>query len=114
MNESTRRIERLEILGEVKGEVMVFQPMLIKQLSPFGALIQTAFPLQVDSLHDLRLALGELPIVVKARIVHSHISEVEDEGVSYAVGVEFVQPSEHVVEAIKTFVAALAARQQET
>lgn len=111
MSESTRRIERLEIIGELNGEVMVYQPMAVKVLSPFGALIQTAFPLQVDSLHDLRLRLGEVPIVVKARIVHSHISEVEDQGVSYAVGVEFVEPSEHVVDAIKTFVQALAERQ---
>lgn len=96
------------MFGEMSGEVMVLQPVAIKEISRLGALIETGFPLQVDSLHDLRLRLGQVPIIVKGRIVHSHISEVEDKGVLYAIGVEFVEPSEHVIEAIGEFLQRLA------
>jgi hypothetical protein len=49
-----RRDERrFPILGELDGEVMVFQP--------------TGFPFQIDSLHEFRLILGA-PIVVKGRV----------------------------------------------
>ena len=35
---------RLEILGDLQGEVMVYQPMAIRELSHGGAQIETAFP----------------------------------------------------------------------
>jgi hypothetical protein len=109
-----RKTERLEIVGEMMGEVMVYQPMAIRQISRAGAMIETAFPLQVDSLHDLRLMLGDVPIVVKARIVHSHVTEVEDQGVLYAIGVEYVQPSDYVVEAIGEFIRRVGPATQTT
>ncbi len=40
-----RDTERLEILGELLGEVMVFQPMSIKEISNGGAQVETGFPL---------------------------------------------------------------------
>src|SRR5262249_52315091 len=71
--EDRRDNDRIEILGELNGEVMVFQPMTIKEISPGGAQVETAFPLQLDSLHDFRLALGERFIVVKGRVAHCSI-----------------------------------------
>jgi hypothetical protein len=56
------------------GEVMVFQPMAIKEISAGGAQIETAFPLQLNSLHDIRLTLGDRSIIVKGRVVHGHIT----------------------------------------
>jgi len=38
-DENTRDTERVEILGELRGEVMVFQPMAIKEISRGGAQI---------------------------------------------------------------------------
>ena len=46
------------MFGHLQGEVMVFQPMLIKEISLGGALVETRFPLHLNSLHDLRLTLG--------------------------------------------------------
>src|SRR5688572_28208359 len=69
----TRDRERVPILGELRGEVMVFQAMTVLDISYGGAQIETAFPLQLDSLHEFRLTLGERSIVVKGRIAHSHI-----------------------------------------
>jgi len=106
--EPIRKNERLEIFGEMLGEVMVYQPMAIKEISLGGALIETAFPLQVDSLHDVRLMLGELSIIAKGRIAHAHICDVEH-GVVYRIGIEFVEPTEYAKEAITQFMAAIRA-----
>ncbi len=109
-----RKAERLEIYGEMLGEVMVYQPMSIREISRAGALIETKYPLQVDSLHDLRLVLADTSIVVKGRIVHSHICDVEHEGVLYRVGIEFVEPSQYAIEAIEKFMRAIVAGREET
>jgi len=105
--EDRRDNDRIEILGELNGEVMVFQPMTIKEISPGGAQVETAFPLQLDSLHDFRLALGDRLIVLKGRVAHCSISDVEQEIVLYRSGIEFVEPSERVYNAIREFVEAI-------
>ena len=102
-----RDSERILILGELHGEVMVFQPMAIKDISRGGAQVETTFPLQLDSLHDFRLTLGERSIVVKGRVTYCSISDVEQEGVLYRSGVEFVEPSERVADVITDFIDAV-------
>ena len=54
-----RDTERIDLLGSLGGEVMVFQPMGIRQISLGGMQVETGFPLQLDSLHDFRITLGE-------------------------------------------------------
>ena len=88
---------------------MVFQPMAIKEISVGGAQVETAFPLHLNSLHDLRLTLGDRSIVVKARVVHCSISDVEQEGVVYRSGVEFIEPSDRVHGVIAGFIDAVLA-----
>jgi hypothetical protein len=105
--ENQRDTERTEILGELNGEVMVFQPTVIREISRGGAQVETAFPLHLDSLHDFRLTLGERSIVVKGRVTHCSISDVEDEGVLYRSGIEFVEPSARVFSVISEFVEAI-------
>ena len=102
-----RDSERILILGELHGEVMVFQPLTIKDISRGGAQIETAFPLQLDSLHDFRLTLGDRSIVVKGRVTYCSISDVEQEGVLYRSGVEFVDPPERVSDVISEFIDAV-------
>ena len=99
--------ERIQILGELHGEVMVFQPMAIKELSRGGAQVETGFPLHLDSLHDFRLTLGDRSVVVKGRVVHCTISDVEQELVLYRSGLEFVEPSERVFGVIADFIDAV-------
>jgi hypothetical protein len=102
-----RDAERLEILGELHGEVMVFQPMAIKEISRGGAQVETGFPLQLDSLHDFRLTLGDRSVVIKGRVAHCRISDVEHEGVIYQSGIEFVEPSPRVFHVIADFIDAV-------
>jgi PilZ domain len=99
--------QRIQILGELQGEVMIFQPMAIKQISRGGAQVETAFPLQLNSLHDFRLTLGERSIVVKGRVAHSSITDVDQELVVYRSGLEFIEPSDRVTAVIAEFIDAI-------
>jgi len=105
--EDKRDTERIEILGELRGEVMVFQPMAIREISRGGAQVETGFPLQLDSLHDFRLTLGERSIVIKGRVAHCSISDVDQEVVLYRSGIEFIEPPERVAAVITGFIDAI-------
>ena len=98
-----RDAERVTMLGELQGELMVFQPMLVRDVSTGGVTVETRFPLHIDSLHDVRLTLGEVSVVVKGRVVHSRISDVDHDVVTYRTGLEFVEPSRRVAGAITEF-----------
>ena len=102
-----RDTERVEILGELHGEVMVFQPMAIKEMSRGGAQIETGFPLHLDSLHDFRLTLGDRSVIVKGRVVHCSITDVEEGLVLYRSGLEFIEPSGGVSTVISEFIDAI-------
>ena len=102
-----REAERLQILGDLHGEVMVFQPMAVRELSHGGAQVETAFPLHVDSLHEFRLTLGERSVIVKGRVAHCSISDVDQEIVLYRSGIEFIETSERVFGVINDFINAV-------
>jgi hypothetical protein len=99
--------ERVPLEGQVRGEVMVFQPMTILDISVGGVQIETAFALQLDSLHDFRLSLGDRSVVVKGRVAHCHIGELTDVAARYRTGVEFTDLSDHTRNAISDFVMAM-------
>src|SRR3982750_3831727 len=102
--EDKRDTERIQILGELKGEVTVFQPMAIKEISRGGAQIETGLPLQLDSLHEFRLTLGDRSVVVKGRVAHCSITDVEQELVVYKSGIEFIEPADRVAGVIHGFI----------
>jgi hypothetical protein len=101
--------ERVPILGELKGEMMVFQPILVRDISKGGVTIESRFPLHIDSLHEVRLALGDTSVVVKGRVAHSRISDVDQDVVTYRTGLEFVEPSPPVIGAVGKFMDAVKA-----
>ena len=107
MSSDKRDTDRVSILGELRGEIMVFEPMAIKEVSRGGAQIETRFSLQIDSLHDLRLTLGDRSVVVKGRVAHCRISDVDQDIVMYRSGIEFVEPSERVEAVILDFLDAV-------
>ena len=109
MGSDKRDTDRVPILGELHGEIMLFEPMAVKEISHGGAQIETRFPLQIDSLHDLRLSLGDRSVVVKGRVAHCRISDVDQDVVMYRSGMEFVEPSERVEEVISDFIEAIKA-----
>ena len=104
-----REKERVAPTAQLEGAVMVFQSMTVIQISHNGALIETPFPLQLDSLHEFRLSLGEQSVVVKGRIVHCYVGELRNDVTVYRSGIELVEPSEPVRRAIEVFVDMLSA-----
>jgi len=104
-----RDSDRIAIFGDLQGEIMVFEPLHIKELSRGGALVETRFPLTIDSLHELRLTLASNSVVLKGRVAHSRISDVDQEIVTYRSGIEFVEPSDRVREVIVEFLDAIKA-----
>jgi hypothetical protein len=107
--EDKRDRERVEILGELHGEIMIFQPLSIKEISHGGCLVETSFPLHLNSLHDIRLTLADQSVVLKGRVAHCSISDVEQEAVHYKSGVEFIEPSDRVRAVIREFIEAIKA-----
>lgn len=111
MNNDKREGARVAMIARLDGEVMVFQPMVIREVSHRGALVETRFPLHLNSLHDLRLELGTRSVVVKGRVVHSQIADVvDDTTLLYWTGIEFVEPSEHAATAIAEFLDSIASQ----
>ena len=108
MSSAKRDSKRVELLGALHAEVMVFQPCAVREISHGGMQVETGLPLQLDSLHDFRLTLGDQSVVVKGRIAHSRISDVDQDIITYRSGVEFIEPPERVAEAIAMFVDQLA------
>src|SRR5437868_14996786 len=102
--ENKRDTERVQILGELRGEVTVFQPMAIKEISRGGCQVETGFPLHLDSLHEFRLTLGDRSVVVKGRVAHCSISDMDQEIVLYRTGIEFIETSERVFSVINYFI----------
>lgn len=109
MRDEQRDVERIPVLGALLGEVMVFAPMTIREIGVGGASVDTSFPLHLNSLHDLRLALGDISIVIKGRVVHSRISDVDQDLVTYRTGLEFLEPSERVLAALTTYLESVKA-----
>ena len=107
-SESDKRdTERVLILGDLKGEIMLFEPLLIKEISRGGASVETRFPLAMNSLHDLRLTLGAKSVVLKGRVAHIRISDVDQDIVTYRTGIEFVDTSDRILSVIAEFLDAL-------
>ena len=104
-----RSSERIPIPGTVHGDIMVFEPLLVREVSTKGASIETSFPMHINSLHDVRLTLGDISIILKGRVAHSHVSEVKQDVVTYRTGIEFVEPSPAVMGVLTSFLDELKA-----
>jgi len=105
-----RESERIAVLGHLSGAVMVYQPMAIREVGIGGVTVETLFPLHVDSLHQLRLTLHDRSVVLKGRVVHSSVSDLDQEAVVYRSGLEFVEVSPRVTTALTSYVAWLKAQ----
>jgi hypothetical protein len=107
MGDKRRENERVPILRALPGAASVVQAVTIRELGRLGAQVDSTFPLQVDSLHEFKLALGDHPVVVKGRVAHCRVSEVDQNGPVYRSGIEFVEPPEAVSRAIAEFLDGL-------
>src|SRR5215467_3802455 len=99
-----REDERFPISGTLDGSVMVFLPMAITEIAHRGVQVETPFSFQIDSVHELRLVLGNQPVVVKGRVTHCSVVDVAQESVLYRTGLEFLDLPDRLVDVITSFV----------
>lgn len=104
MPDDLRESPRLELLGSLPGEVSVLAPIAIRDLSRRGAQIECAYPLIVGSAHEVRLHLGDRPVIARARVVRCHVADLGHEVVRYVAGLEFVDLPAHAADAIGAFI----------
>jgi hypothetical protein len=112
MAENRREDERIQILGELPGDATVHQAISVKELSRLGAQIESTFPLQLNSLHEFRIALGSQSVIVKGRVVHCRIQDIDSEAVVYRAGIEFVDLPGWVANALDRFLDAVKTGRQ--
>ena len=112
MAENRRDDERIQILGDLSGDATVHQTITVKELSRNGAQIEATFPLQLNSLHEFRLALGSQSVVVRGRIVHCHIHDIDPDAVVYRAGIEFIDMPNWVANALTQFLDAVKTGRQ--
>jgi c-di-GMP-binding flagellar brake protein YcgR len=105
MSDERRREERLRILGTLPGDVTIVEPVRIIDLSQHGASVEIERSLPLESLHDVRLALGDRSAVVKARVAYCRVSDIWPDHMIYRAGLEFLDVSPHVRQAIAAFIA---------
>ncbi|MCX6538714.1 MAG: PilZ domain-containing protein [Acidobacteria bacterium] len=110
MTHDKRSVARVEVPGGLPGEVSVVAPVEIREFSQRGAMLDTAFPLVLNSIHDLRLELDDHSIVVKGRVAHCSIAELGGELVRYRAGIEFVDVPPHAASAIKSYLDGVSER----
>ena len=110
MEQDKRASSRHLVPGGLPGEVSVLAPIEIRDVSERGAQFDTAFPLILDSLHEVRLELEEASIVVRGRVAHCSIADLGGDLVRYRAGIEFVDLPPHAMQAIKAHVYRTAQR----
>jgi len=102
MEQDKRASSRHPVPGGLPGEVSVLAPIEVRDVGEHGAQFDTAFPLILDSIHDVRLELEEAAIVVRGRVAHCSIADLGGDLVRYRAGIEFVELPPHALKAIKT------------
>ena len=88
-----RRTTRTHLTRELTGEVTVYRPLSVSDLSPEGARVETSDALRVGSIRAFRLNLGDQTVVLKGRIAHAQVRTLDTQQVVYTSGVEFVDVS---------------------
>ena len=110
MDRDKRAVPRVTLPGGIAGEVSVLAPVEIREFSIHGAMFDTAFPLLLDSIHDLRLEFDDLSVVVKGRVAHCSIADIGGDVVRYRAGLEFVELAPHAAAAIQAHLDRIRTR----
>ena len=98
-----RQRQRIPLPHGLSGEVTVYRPLTVSDLSPFGARVETPEPLRVNSVRAFRFNLGEQTVVLKGRVCHASVRALDDAAVVYTSGIEFLDVPSMARMAIERF-----------
>lgn len=93
---------RFEIVGRLRGTVAAEEALRLRNVSVGGALVETPWPLSVDSIHRVRLESERHHTMLQARVRHVRASEDSDR---YVVGFEFVAIDPRAAEQLEHLVS---------
>jgi hypothetical protein len=102
-----REAQRVRQLA-LSCDVLVPLAAVVTELSTTGMQIETARPLHLESVHEFRLTLASSAVVLRGRVVHSHIEDVNGDLVTYVSGVQFVEISPAGAAGIAEYLAQLS------
>jgi hypothetical protein len=91
----------------LRGQITVLAPMQVTAIGRTTAVVVSPFPLKLNSLHDVRLVLGERTLVARARVTDAEISGVGPDDVRYRSGLEFVDLPERAIGILEDFLREL-------
>jgi hypothetical protein len=109
-----RERDRIPVVEELHGGVMLFQPMIVTEIGVYGMQIEMHTPLSVDALLDFRLPIDDQPVVFKGRVAYCRISDVDSNQISYRSGIEFVDMPDHAKQAVAKYMKRMKAAAAKT
>jgi len=96
---------RFEIIGQLWGSLEAIERLPLKNLGRGGALVESRLPLGTQSVHGVRLLLGDQPNEVQVKV--RHVTPVSTPaGDRYLIGLEFMDPGLPALEQIDRILAA--------
>jgi hypothetical protein len=95
---------RSEVVGRLRGALEIAQPARVVNISSIGALIETSMPAAIGSSRPLRLTVEGQSVRVET-LVRSVTQISEEPQALYAIGVEFVSPSESLTALVGSLIA---------
>lgn len=97
---------RYEIVGQLWGALESVEPLRLRNLARGGALLESRFSLQVDSVHRLRIASADRTTDVQARVRHVSRPTGSPASSSYLIGLEFLALPPLATEHLEQLIAA--------
>ena len=98
---SDRRSQlRYDVDDALWGALELREEACIRNVSATGALLDSPFPVALDSTQTLRLAVEGQGVAVEARVRHVR-SESDERGTRYVIGLEFISPPTSVLQSIE-------------
>lgn len=97
---------RFEIVGQLWGSLESVEPLRLRNLARGGALLESRFTLQVDTVHRLRIASPGRTTDLQARV--RHVSRPPGAAGNYLIGLEFLALPPLATEHLERLIAANA------
>ncbi|MGH9333355.1 MAG: PilZ domain-containing protein [Vicinamibacteria bacterium] len=98
--EPSRRAPRFTLSARVEGLAQFWTDILVVDVSPTGALIESSRFLEASSVLTLQLTLAEAPLSIRARVVHCTRLEPD----VYRAGVRFDALPSELLERIRELI----------
>jgi PilZ domain-containing protein len=99
---SDRRSQpRFDVVGVLWGVLELREEARIRNVSATGALLDSPFPVALDSAQTVRLSIDGQGVAVEARVRHVRPESDGPMDLRYVIGVEFISPPLSVLQSIE-------------